>query len=104
MGVNPRAYVPEGTRGSRKTRGRGRRWWFGLLALFFLSGLAGGLYFEWRYRVATRELADLRAENAELSKKIEALKKNPALYEEVARKKYGYVKKNERLIIFEKGR
>jgi len=76
--------------------------WKLLLAGVMVSGILSGLFFDWRYRVAEKEAARLRMENAELSIRIEALKKNPALYEEIARKKYGYVRKNERLIIFER--
>ena len=67
-----------------------------------VSGILCGLFFDWRYQIAAREAARLRMENKRLVARIEALKKNPALYEEIARKKYGYVRKNERLIIFER--
>ncbi len=102
--MRPGAYVPQNK--NQKTKGS-RKWaraWFVFVGFSFLGGLFFGTFFEWHYRRTQQELHRLRAENARLSRRIEALQKNPALYEEVARKKYGYVKKNERLIIFEKGR
>nr|WP_255592390.1 septum formation initiator family protein [Thermosulfurimonas sp. F29] len=101
--VSPRVYRP-GRAGSREGRcspGHTGRWRV-LVTGAILLGLVLGLFFDWRYRTAEREMARLMIENARLSRKIEALKRDPALYEEIARKKYGYVRKNERLIIFER--
>ncbi|WP_297057959.1 septum formation initiator family protein [Thermosulfurimonas sp.] len=102
--MNPGAYVPGKVSSGRRDLRKGFRWGRWLLLVFFGLGLMWGGYLHWRYQALRREIADLQVRNAALAEKIEALKKNPALYEEIARKKYGYVKKNERLIIFGKGR
>ena len=100
LGFSPQAYVPSKTRANPK---KGFRVWTkGLLGVFFVAGILSGLYFDWRYRSSLKELSSLRARNAETLRKIESLKENPGLYEEIARKKYGYIKKGERLIVFEK--
>ncbi len=73
-----------------------------LVALWVLFSPEGALKY---YRIAKEEHA-LRAQNEalseqnkELMKEIARLSNDPAYIEEVARKKYGYLKKNE--IIFE---
>lgn len=73
-----------------------------LVALWVLFSPEGALRY---YRIAQEEHA-LRAQNEalseqnkELMKEIARLSNDPAYIEEVARKKYGYLKKNE--ILFE---
>jgi len=97
-------YIPPGTGGispKKKTRPPKSHWIRGVgvfwLAGFLFWGLSYGLC---RYQKGM--LVHLKLENQRLSARIEALRKHPELYEEIARKKYGYVKENERLIIFGK--
>ncbi len=100
-GFNPKAYLPKGESvAGKKTRKRKLPWWWLGVCLVFLSGLLSGFYLDWRYKGDWHELRQLRRENAELEKKIKKLQEDPTYYEEIARQKYGYVKKNERLIIF----
>ncbi|QJA06679.1 septum formation initiator family protein [Thermosulfurimonas marina] len=100
-------YIPPGagtaSRKKKKTSSPRRRWGIGI-GLFWLVGVGFLGATNWLYQRETSLLARLEAENQRLAARIEALQKHPELYEEIARKKYGYVKKNERLIIFGKGR
>ncbi len=82
----------------------GERWsWVGIFALLFLFLLGVGLhlFFRWELNHLQQERQKLLLSNALLAKKITRLEHNPSAYEEVARQKYGLIKPNERLIIFE---
>lgn len=104
VAFNPKGYVPGKARSRSKSKRNFNIWLGGLLGVLFVAGLLNGFYFDWRYRSSLKELSKLRTENADISRRIKALEKDPQLYEEIARKKYGYVKKGERLIIFGKRR
>ncbi len=47
-----------------------------------------------------REIIQLKEENAELKNSINRLKNDPQYLEEVARKEYGFLRKNERVFNF----
>ncbi len=72
------------------------------LLIIFLSGF--GLHLYWKYQIhkLTLQKRELLLTNEHLLKKISLLKNDPKAYEEVARQKYGLIKENEQLIIFEK--
>ena len=101
-----RVYIPPGAGTSRRKKGasapkvRWGRW----AVVFWLVGLGFLGVTNWLYHRETSLLLRLESENRKLAARIEALRKHPELYEEIARKKYGYVRKNERLIIFGRGR
>lgn len=73
-----------------------------LVIVFFLSGIGLHLYLRHRAQKLTLQKEDLLLTNEILSKKIARLKSDPSAYEDVARQKYGLIKADERLIIFEK--
>ncbi len=99
-GFNPRAYRPKAEKRKRKFP-KVFLWTWGLLGVIGLLG-AGGL--EWYYSHTLKRVSQLQEETQKLTQEIEALKKDPRRYEEIARKKYGYVKDNERLILFKEGK
>ncbi len=70
--------------------------------IVFLIGL--GLHLYWKYQIHKLSLQkrELLLTNELLLKKITLLKSDPKAYEEVARQKYGLIKENEELVIFEK--
>ncbi len=81
------------------------RVWSPKLALFLvlvllLIGFSVYVYLGYKIEGLKREKEDLVLTNARLSAKISRLEKDPKAYEEIARKKYGLVKDNERLVIF----
>ena len=75
-----------------------------LLWLLFAPGR--GLFSLLRQRSALNELQQqtekLQRENTELAKEIERLENDPAYLEEVARRDYGLLKKNEHVYDFSK--
>ena len=87
-------------------------------AFWFFCGLIGVLLTAWviagpggilDYRDAKKELAELKAKSAELERDNEALreeigrlKTDESYIEEVARQKYGMLKKDERVYEFER--
>ncbi len=73
-----------------------------LIIVFFLSGAGLHLYLRHKAQKLTLQKEDLLLTNEILSKKIARLKSDPSAYEDVARQKYGLIKADERLIIFEK--
>jgi len=75
---------------------------FLVFVLFGVAGLGLHFYLQYQAKNLSRQKERLLLTNALLSEKIARLKSDPAAYEEVARQKYGLIKPNERLIIFEK--
>lgn len=87
-------------------------------AFWFFCGLIGVLLVAWvvagpggflDYRASKKELAELRTKSAELERdnealrgEIERLKTDERYIEEVARQKYGMLKKDERVYEFER--
>ncbi|NPA49987.1 MAG: septum formation initiator family protein [Thermodesulfobacteria bacterium] len=72
----------------------------GLLVVVLLSGLAGHFYLRHQIQDLRAKKEDLLLTKSRLSAKISRLKKDPKAYEEIARRQYGLVKDNERLVIF----
>ena len=75
---------------------------FGLLFLVLLVflGFLGHLYLRHKIAVLEHQKQELLLTKAKLSAKIFRLEKDPKAYEEIARRKYGLVKDNERLVVF----
>jgi len=73
-----------------------------LYILFAPNGLLR--YYRLQQSLATIRAAneDLQRQNKELRKEIDRLKHDPKYLEEVARQKYGFIKKNELLFNFKK--
>jgi len=76
------------------------KFWLFLVSLLFLFSLGSHLYLQHQIHQLETQKKDLLLTKARLSAKISRLKKDPKAYEEIARRKYGLVKDNERLIIF----
>ncbi len=72
---------------------------FSLVLLIFL-GVVGHFYLRHEIAVLKTQKRDLLLTKARLSAKISRLEKDPRAYEEIARRKYGLVKDNERLVVF----
>lgn len=72
-----------------------------LSLLFFFTSTKGGKYFKLRNRISTLslEVKELQEQNLELTTEIEKLKNDKKYLEEVARSKFGLLKKNE--IVFD---
>ncbi len=95
MGFRERGYFPQ--KKKRPSRRKGL-----VLFLIFVLGVVVLLGLDLSHKRSLKELATLKERNSDLEKKVERLKKDPRFYEEIARKKYGYVKSNERLLKFSK--
>ena len=81
----------------------------GLIAIVLAAWLVAGPSGYMSYRNARKELAELRAKSAELERdnatlreEIGRLKTDEGYIEEVARQKYGMLKKDERVYEFER--
>ncbi len=73
---------------------------FVLGVLLIIIGLGTHFYLKHQIKALQAQKQALLLTNARLSAKISRLKKDPKAYEEIARRKYGLVKENERLIVF----
>jgi len=78
-----------------------------LIILVFAAWHAFSPYGAWRAYRISRDLAAVRAENSrlktenkQLRTEIDRLKRDPAYLEEVARREYGLIKRNEMLFDF----
>ena len=102
----PRARRKKGFSLKRKRPGAfsvsflGKKFFIICFVFLALVGFAGHFYLQYRIGKLEEQKRNLLLTKARLSAKISRLKKDPLAYEEIARRKYGLVKDNERLIIF----
>ncbi len=71
-----------------------------ILAFAIFAGLGGHFYLQRQIEKLEAKKEELLLTKTRLSAKISRLKKDPKAYEEIARREYGLVKDNERLVIF----
>lgn len=80
----------------------------GLALLWVLFAPGSGLFTYWSKRGEVkklqRDISQLETENIHLQKEIDRLHNDPQYLEEIARKEYGLLKKNERVYDFSTGR
>jgi len=70
------------------------------LCLFVMVSGIGYFVLGWIIEQRLKEIKVLEAQTALLKQKIRTLKESPAAYEEVIRKKLGYIKDGEKVIIY----
>jgi cell division protein FtsB len=75
-----------------------------LWAAFSPFGIVRYLKVEKQLAEAEQKISRLEVENRSLEEEIERLENDPAYIGEVARKRYGLIKKNEMIFDFGKGR